>query len=353
MAGLAPVIESIQLRPLHLPLTRPFTTAMHTVTAVEAVQVTVLLANGLSGHGAATPNAVVTGDTMATLQTTLQTAVLPAVSGCDLRDWNDLLARLHASTTEQPALAAVELALYDLRAQLFGVSLSVLLGGRQHTVTTDRTIGIQPLPEMVAQAKSFVAASFKALKIKVGGGRLTDDLMRVKTIAAAAGPAIRLRLDANQAWTTDEAKTAVTALAALKLPIDFLEQPVAADNHQGLATLTAMQQVPIMADESVFNFQDALALLHQHAVNHINIKLMKTGGLTEAIRINAACAAFGITTMIGCMIESNLSLVPAIAFAAVHDNVAFADLDAVYMVKEQQPGIQVAGARLAIGDKVE
>ncbi|EPC62997.1 L-alanine-DL-glutamate epimerase/enolase superfamily-like protein [Lacticaseibacillus paracasei subsp. paracasei Lpp14] len=350
MAGLEPIIQKIQLRPISLPLVRPFTTAMHTVTAADAVQVDVLLTNGTVGHGAGTPNAVVTGDTMSTLQENLQTQVIPALIGRDIRDWNSLLTRLHASTSEQPAIAAVELALYDLRAKQVSIPLTALLGGQQRTVTTDMTIGIQALPDMVGEAKAFVSRGFKALKIKVGGGRLADDLERVKTIAKAAGPDIRLRLDANQAWTTDQAKVAVTELAALQLPIDFIEQPVAARNHEGLATLTAMRQLPIMADESVFGFQDALALLSRHAVNHINIKLMKTGGLAEAAKIDAACASFGVTTMVGCMIESNLSLVPAIAFAAVHDNVTFTDLDAVYMVKKQQAGIQTNGPQLTIGD---
>ena len=279
MAGLEPIIQKIQLRPISLPLVRPFTTAMHTVTAADAVQVDVLLTNGAVGHGAGTPNAVVTGDTMSTLQENLQTQVIPALIGRDIRDWNSLLTRLHASTSEQPAIAAVELALYDLRAKQVSIPLTALLGGQQRTVTTDMTIGIQALPDMVSEAKAFVSRGFKALKIKVGGGRLADDLERVKTIAKAAGPDIRLRLDANQAWTTDQAKVAVTELAALQLPIDFIEQPVAARNHEGLATLTAMRQLPIMADESVFGFQDALALLSRHAVNHINIKLMKTGGV--------------------------------------------------------------------------
>ena len=94
---------------------------------------------------------------MSTLQENLQTQVIPALIGRDIRDWNSLLTRLHASKSEQPAIAAVELALYDLRAKQVSIPLTALLGGQQRTVTTDMTIGIQALPDMVSEAKAFVS----------------------------------------------------------------------------------------------------------------------------------------------------------------------------------------------------
>ena len=339
-------IQKVEVDELNLPLQVPFRTARHVVMAARCVRVTIQLDNGLVGVGAGTPNEVVTGDTMASLMAVLK-ELAPTLVGYDIGDWNQLLTRVqHLIVGNGPAKAALELALYDLRAQSFGVTLPELLGSRTASVTTDMTISIHPLEQMVAEAKQVAARGFKAVKIKVGSGDLDDDLARVNAIAKALGPGHRLRLDANQAWTTSDAANALRALASQHLPIDFVEQPVPAGDIAGMRALTQMHLLPIMADEAVFSFADALTILDQRAADYINIKLMKTGGLSEATKINAACAARGVACMVGCMIEPNTSLRAAVAFAAAHANVRFVDLDAAYMVREPQPGLDVVGATL-------
>lgn len=333
-----PKIQSLQAKVRSAALRHPFTTAKHTVVAMDCVDVFITLDNGMIGRGAATPNAVVTGDTLATTVDVLEGVLGPAVVGAELADFNAVLARVQGSILHNtPAKAAVEVALYDLRAQLFQTPLVTLLGGQPNPVVTDFTIGIAPLEEMVAAAKAKVAAGFTALKIKLGVGSLAADLERVQAIAAAVGPAVRLRLDANQAWTPKAAMTAAAQLAELRLPIDFIEQPVAAGDLAGLAAVTRASAIPIMADECVHTFADAQAVVAAHAADYVNIKLMKTGGLSTAVKIDDLCAANGIGCMLGCMIESQVSLAAAVAFTASHPNVRFADLDAVYMSEEALP----------------
>ncbi|WP_390408902.1 dipeptide epimerase [Lacticaseibacillus jixiensis] len=343
------VITSITTSTVALPLRVPFTTARHTVTAARSVQVQIHTQNGHVGIGAGTPNEVVTGDTIASMQAVLQDVLIPALIGCDLRDWQATLTRLHnAVHGNQTAKAALEFALYELRAQQFGVSLPTLLGTSAPTVTTDLTISIKPPAQMLQEARAYVAQGFTALKIKVGGNKLADDLALVKQIAAVLPANGSLRLDANQGWTVAEAASALRELAALHLPIEFVEQPVAAANVAGLQELTALHLLPIMADESVYSDQDALRILALHAADYVNIKLMKTGGISVAEKINAACAAYGVPCMVGSMIEPAQSLAPAVAFAAAHDNVRFTDLDAVYMVADQQPALSIDGPKLTV-----
>ncbi|WP_461215565.1 dipeptide epimerase [Lacticaseibacillus sp. GG6-2] len=329
-------IKTIQGRLESVPLTHPFTTAKHTVLAADSVAVDVTLEDGRVGHGAATPNAVVTGDTLNTVLTIIDDVIAPALVGRDSDDFNALQALLQRCILHNtPAKAAVEIALYDLRAQRFGVPLVTLLGARSTPVVTDFTIGIAALDDMIAEAKAKVYEGFGALKIKLGTVPLAEDIARVTAIANAVGRDVHLRLDANQAWSPKEARNATAAFARSGLLIDFIEQPVAAADLAGLAAVTAVSPIPIMADECVHSFADAQAVVAAHAADYVNIKLMKTGGLGVAEQINGLCAANGIACMLGCMIESQTSLAAAVAFAASHDNVRFADLDAVYMIDAQ------------------
>lgn len=327
-------------------LTNPFVTAQHTVTDIASVQVRVHLANGLVGCGAATPNEVVTGDTLSSLQAVLKEVLVPAMLGKSLRHWEQLLVSLQNTIHgNNPAKAAVEIAFWDLRAQLYKVPLAELLGGDATSVRTDWTVSIAPLSEMTARAKEIVAAGFRAIKIKVGSKDFATDLARIKAVAAAVPQGFPLRLDANQGWTVREAISGISQIAALGYNIEFVEQPVLASDIDGLRQVTTASPLPIMADEAVFSPADALQLVQMHACDYINIKLMKTGGLANAERINAIAGLNGVQCMIGCMIESRVSLSAAVAFAAAHQNVVYADLDAAFMAKA--PGV---GGFTAVGD---
>ncbi len=105
-----------------------------------------------------------------------------------------------------------------------------------------------------------------------------------------------------------------------------------ADDLDGLAHVTANVGLPVMADEAVHTYRDALRLVNMHACDLINIKLMKTGGLSQATKIAELCAGYGIDCMVGCMIEAPISLAAAVAFASAHANVQYVDLDAAYMI---------------------
>ena len=174
------------------------------------------------------------------------------------------------------------------------------------------------------------------------------DVRRIELVRQAAGPGTTLRVDANQAWTPRQAVTAITRLAAYD--IELVEQPVPAWDIAGLQWLASRVEVPIMADESLFNAHDALRLLDCRAIDYLNIKLLKCGGIYEALKINAIAEACGVECMIGCMMESPISLKAAIHLAAAKKNITRVDLDSHLFLAtpEAIPGIRCRGPEILL-----
>lgn len=330
-------IKWIKLGQIHEPLKRTFVTALHQVTEIAAISVEIGLENGLIGHGAATPNEKVTGDTLNSLADIMEKVIKPQLIGQEITDWENLLRLVQNSVRyNAPAKAAFEIALYDLRAQLFQTSLTGLLGGTPHFLTTDYTISIAAEEKMIQEAKQLVQAGFTTLKLKLGGRPVIKDIQLVKKIAETIPKAVSLRIDLNQAWSAKQALWAISEWIKSGLNIEFIEQPVRFDDLAGMKLVTANSPLPIMADESVQTVKGAWKLIDLHACDLINIKLMKTGGLSQAIQISQLCQQVGMKCMIGCMVEARASIAAAVAFATARPNVVYFDLDSVFMSAESQ-----------------
>ena len=329
------IIQNATTQLVKIPLKRPFVTNLHTVTAINAVKLTVTLANGMVGVGAATPNRVVTGDNLTSMKAILDEVIIPQMIGASLTHFEPLENKLQDCVVGNPgAKAAFDIAVYDLLCQIYHVPLNHLLGGSKQSMATDYTISIGDRDQMVAEAQDLVKQGFTALKIKIGNAPIEEDVATVTAIAKAVGPTISLRLDVNQAWSYKQARRGLALLAAAGLNIAFVEQPLPADQLHDLARLRQESDLPIMLDESVFSPADALRVVSAHAADYINIKLMKAGGIYQATKINQICEAAGVPCMVGCMIEAPGSIAAAVAFANAHANVRFIDLDSIYMIDE-------------------
>lgn len=316
-----------------IPLKNPFVTALHRVDNISAVRVKIVLSNGITGIGTCTPNEKVTGDNISSTKAIIEETIKPIIINKDFLNWNTLLNDLKDSVIHNsPAKAAIELALYDARRKLFGVSLTELLGGKNKIIHTDYTISIGQPQEMIEETKKRISQGFTSLKIKLANDDLTKNIKLIKDISHV-DPSIHLRLDMNQAWNIRQTLTAAQAWKKENLPIDFIEQPVKFDRLDEMAYLTLHSPYPIMADESVESFSDAQVVIQKHAADYINIKLMKTGGLSEAQKINDLAESNGIKTMVGCMIESIESISAACSFALANPNVIFVDLDSIFMAE--------------------
>jgi L-alanine-DL-glutamate epimerase-like enolase superfamily enzyme len=321
-------IARIQLAMLRVPLKTPFKTALRTVNAVEDVVVIITTDTGHVGYGEAPATAVITGDTHGSIVDAIRNVIGPRILGQDVANLNRITGLVQGAMEKNTsAKAAVEIALYDLWGQLYGAPLYRLLGGGDPVITTDITISVDYIDKMVADSVAAVERGFASLKIKVGKD-MGVDIERVKAIHAAVEGRALLRLDANQGWTAKQAVTAMHALEQAGVHLELLEQPVKARDIDGLKYVTDRVNTPVMADESVFGPAEVFDLIQRRAADIINIKLMKTGGLSNAIRIADIAGLYGVECMIGCMIESSISVAAAVHLAvAKSDVITKVDLD--------------------------
>ena len=314
-------ITDIQFGMLRVPLKTAFKTALRTVEQVEDIVVMVHTDTGHVGYGEAPATAVITGDTHGSIVDAIRHYISPRVVGEEVANLNRITRLIQgAMEKNSSAKAAVEIAIYDLWAQLYDAPLYKLLGGGDPVITTDITISVDTIDKMVADSIAAVDRGFDSLKIQVGKD-IGVDVERIKAIHAAVENRALLRLDANQGWTAKQAVFAIRALEDAGVRLELVEQPVKARDLDGLRYVTQRVHTPIMADESVFGPTEVIDLIRLRAADIINIKLMKTGGLSNAIKIADICALHQVECMIGCMLETSISVA-----AAVHLAVAKADV---------------------------
>ncbi len=315
-------ITEIRLDMLRVPLKTPFKTALRTISTVEDIVVSVHTDTGHVGYGEAAATAVITGDTHGSIVEAIRSYIAPRLIGLEIEDLNRITQLIQGALERNTsAKAAVEIAVYDLFGQLYRAPLYRMLGGGgDPVITTDITISVDYIDKMVADSMSAIERGFESLKIKVGKD-IGLDIERVKAIHAAADGRALLRLDANQGWTAKQAVFAVRTLEDAGIHLELLEQPVKAHDIAGLKYVTERVQTPVMADESVFGPAEVVELIRQRAADIINIKLMKTGGISNAVRIADIAALYGVECMIGCMIETSISVAAAVHLAIAKSSV--------------------------------
>ena len=321
-------ITDIQFGMLRVPLKTPFKTALRTVSTIEDIVVMVRTDDGHVGYGSAPATAVITGDTHGSIMDAVRHYISPRLIGQDIANLNHLTQLIQSAMEKNTsAKAAVEIAIYDLWGQLYGAPLYKLLGGGDPVITTDITISVDYIDKMVADSISAVERGFESLKIKVGKD-IGVDIERTKAIHAAVEGRALLRLDANQGWTAKQAVYALQTLEDAGVKLELVEQPVKAYDLEGLRYVTERVHTPVMADESVFGPMEVIELIRMRAADIVNIKLMKTGGISNAVRIADICGMHGIDCMIGCMLESSIGVAAAVHLAvAKSDVITKVDLD--------------------------
>ena len=314
-------ITDLRFAMLRVPLKTPFKTALRTIDTVEDIVVTVHTDTGHVGYGEAPATAVITGDTHGSIVEAIRKYIAPRVIGQEIANLNRITQLIQSALEKNTsAKAAVEIAVYDLFGQLYKAPLYKLLGGGDPVITTDITISVDYIDKMVADSVAAVERGFETLKVKVGKD-IGVDLERIKAIYAAVEGRALLRLDANQGWTAKEAVFALQSLEDSGVRLELVEQPVKAHDLAGLKYVTERVHTPIMADESVFGPAEVIDLIRMRAADIINIKLMKTGGLSRAIQIADIAEIHGVECMIGCMIESSISVAAAVHLAVAKSSV--------------------------------
>jgi L-alanine-DL-glutamate epimerase-like enolase superfamily enzyme len=274
-----------------------------------------------SGCGEATPLTWFTGETSSTIASILTEQWLPRVVGRRAHDVDSMLRELARGVPHNSsAMAAIDAAVHDLRARSVGLPLHEFLGGHGATVLR-RTypLGIGDIDSVVSEAREWVERGYTTLKMKIGLP-VEESRDRVAAVREAVGTGVRIRVDANAGYDLRTARRAVRMLAPYDL--ELFEQPVPAHDIGAWRSLRRITDIPLMADESLRTLADALALVSERLVDHLLIKLIKTGGVRNAVRIAGIAEAAGVDCIVSTPFDTEVG-----AAAAAHTAFAIGSLE--------------------------
>ncbi len=313
---------------------RPFTISTGTMDFAQNILIKVFTSDNIIGIGECSAFPMIVGETQNTCYE-MAKDFAKLWKGKDALNIEERLNELHLFTAGNSTIkSAFDMALYDMTAQHAQKPLCEFLGGTKKEMLTDITVGIGSPETMAAQAKAFVENAATILKIKLGKDVATD-VERVKMIRESIGNDIKIRIDANQGWSVDDATNALTQLGQYN--IEFCEQPMRTYNDEYLPALVKTSPIKIMADESVYNHHDALRLIKNKACDYINIKFAKSGGIHEAKKIIDVATQNNIPCMMGGMLESRVALSAFAHFAAANPQIIFYDMDTCMLGHKVDP----------------
>jgi len=313
----------VSARIVRLELAETFVIARESSDEVDVVQVE-LTHSGVRGHGEAAPIERYDESPQSALAYVEEHS---ALLGDDPFALEDVMARLPAK--EFSARAALDAALHDLQGKLTGLPVWRLLGLHREGPPTSWTIWLGDPDDMARRAEN-VGDRFQRLKLKLGAG----DGLDVERVRAVRGVTeLPLQVDVNEAWTVDEALDSLPQLASLG--VEYCDQPLRAGDDGG-AQLKRESAVPIYVDEDCHTLGDVAACAAR--AHGINVKLAKSGGIREAVRMVHAARALGLGCMLGCMVESGLGIAAAAHIASLFDHV---DLDGnILIAHDPWPGVR-------------
>jgi L-alanine-DL-glutamate epimerase-like enolase superfamily enzyme len=318
-------IEKVEVIALNIALKEPISISLGTHYLAENVAIKIYSDNGLVGTGEASPEINIVGETQSA-EIEIAKLLAAGIKGKDPLAIEDRIQDMDRIVYGNHTIkSAFDMALYDLLAKQAGLPLYQLLGGgNTREICTDMTVYLGTPQRMAEQALEYKNEGFPTIKVKLGTSE-EEDIERIRAIREAIGDEIPLRIDANQGWDT---VTAIKILKALEqFNIDHCEEPIPKWNNTDLRRVRDNSPIPIMADESVFDHRDAFRLASMGACDYFNIKFAKSGGIHNAIKINAIAEGAGIKTQVGCMSESRYALTALTHFVAARNNVVWFDID--------------------------
>lgn len=340
-------ITDIKFQKMSFSFDEPFHIAFAVISGYDTLVLRIETDEGIVGYGEAAPLEYVTGETLdiVELMGKYYREKLLGENPLAISKIHQIMDQVAGNTSIK---AAIDMACYDIAAKKMGVPLWQYLGGAKNQIISDVTLGIDTPERMAQKAVEWKEKGFTELKVKLGED-IETDYTRMEAIREAVGPDICLRIDANQGWNVKE--TIKISRQLEKLNIDLIEQPVADWDMEGLKKIRDSSLIPIVADESCHSQFDAGRLVN--CVDGMNIKLMKCGGIFNAMKINAIAEAAGLFCMIGCMGESKIANAAGMHLAAALTNIKKVDLDVTFFANggEVMGGYEVSGCRCTLSNK--
>ncbi len=319
-------IKEIKVWSVDLGNTKPYTIAFKTITEVRNVFVEIFLDDGISGIGAGNPSEYVVGETIEQSIEALEQKNLDFLIGRDIREFNQLTFEVWRNFPDNPAArAALDIALHDVFTKYLGVPLVKFLGQKIKKLPTSNTIGIKNVEDTIKEAEDYIKRGFRVIKVKLGRD-LDEDVERVMKLRERFGNQIVLRADANQGYTVDQ--TIQFYGRVYDMDVELIEQPLPAKDIAEMKALPKEVREVVAADESLITPADALELVKPpKAAGIFNIKLMKCGGISQALKIADIALHEEIDLFWGCNDESIVSITAALHAAFACSNTKYIDLD--------------------------
>lgn len=301
-------IRRAALYQLELPLAQPFSHSAKRRTVTDTVIVRVESDHGVVGYGEGLPRPYVTGETVSTAMACLQSQIWPAIRDTtfrSLRSVTDLILVSQSIPTPTPygvvawhaSRCAMELAVIDCLLREADIGLGQILPPRRPVVRYSGVIGLGDPTASRRLAAQMALNGLSQIKVKVGRA---DDQARLAVVRDECGPDTSLRIDANGAWTAEEAAASLPRLEPYRL--DAVEEPIARGDPAALGRLRRQIATPVMVDESLVTQQDALALIQTGACDIFNIRLSKCGGLGQTLAIAQLARIHGLQVQVGAQV---------------------------------------------------
>jgi len=299
-------ITAIEIYSIHLPLHVPFVVSYHTYNYMPSVIVKIETNEGIIGYGEGVADEHVTGESSESVFQILKHTLAPVLIGqnpLEIEKIHDLMNKaIYSSPT---AKAAIDIACFDIMGKKLNQPVYQLIGGRYHEeFPITHVLSIAEPEEMAAEAAEILEKGYRSFKMKVGTD-VRKDVKRISAVRAKVGEEIAIRVDVNQGW-----KNSATTLVAINqmedLDLDWLEQPVVADDIDGMVEIKAKSTIPLMIDEGLKDQREMLEIIQKHAAHKVNIKLMKCGGIYPAVKLAHQAELGGLECQIGSMVESSI-----------------------------------------------
>jgi L-Ala-D/L-Glu epimerase len=317
-------------------LREPFITALRRVEQYPVITFAISDKTGISGVGEAVATPAIVGDSLEEIEKDLAQVITPALRNVTTLEQGLMqLAEIGAAPSSK---AAADVALRSYFAQKSGATLAASLSVTSNQIRTDVTVPVaepEALEEIISQR---LDQGFSSLKVKLKSEPLEKNLEVMKVISGLVQERASLRVDPNQAWDFEYSAAFLRGLATLGIEIEYLEQPVGRHEIDALSQLQKLKLAPIMADESLFTMDDLEKLLKVKACTWVNVKLLKSGGLTPALEIAQRAGDEGIKVSIGSMMEGAGGVHAAALLAAAIAPELTHDLDAAWWHRDSAIG---------------
>lgn len=342
-------ITSIEVYKLLLPLKAPFIISLGPINQVENIVIKIVTDNNIHGVGECSPYLTINGESVDTC------FVVAGYISKALKGKNPLhIEECHAIMDSiiygnNSIKSAFDIALYDIAAKNSSLPLyQYLKGQHDKEIITDMTVSLNSPDKMASDCLRYLNEGFEIIKVKLGAGK-DDDLARIAAIRSVSGSAVKLRIDANQGWeNTDNAIEILKNLEQYN--IEFCEEPIARWRFMELEKVRFDSPIAIMADESCSDHHDAERLIALNACDMINIKLGKSGGIFNGLKIIALCEKSGLQMQVGGFMESKIGMTAAAHFATSSTMIKYFDFDTPLMYTEDPT---IGGIEYLQGGKIK